>query len=79
MFVDCSSGAVTVTLPSSATLGDEIRIVDATGNSSTNNITIARNGHKIQGGATDLTIDTDRAAFGLAYYNVAQGWLITEK
>ena len=79
LFVDCSSGAVTVTLPSSATLGDEIRIVDATGNSSTNNITIARNGHKIQGGATDLTIDTDRAAFGLAYYNVAQGWLITEK
>ena len=79
LLVDCSSAAVTVTLPASATLGDEIRIIDATGNSSTNNITIARNGHKIQGASDDLTINTDRAAFGLVYYNAAQGWLLTER
>jgi hypothetical protein len=79
LFVDCSSATVTVTLPASATLGDEIRIVDATGNAATNNITIDRNGHTIQGAATDLTIATNRAAFGLAYYNVAQGWILTER
>jgi len=79
LLVDCSSAAVTVTLPAAAALGDEIRIIDATGNSSTNNITIARNGHKIQGAADDLTINTDRAAFGLVYYNAAQGWLLTER
>ena len=79
LFVDCSAATVTVTLPSTAALGDEIRIIDATGNSSTNNITIARNGHNIQGDASDLTIDTDRAAFGLVYYNVSQGWLLSEK
>ena len=79
LFVDCSAATVTVTLPSTAALGDEIRIIDATGNSSTNNITIARNGHNIQGDAADLTIDTDRAAFGLVYYNVTQGWLLSEK
>ena len=79
LLVDCSSAAVTVTLPASAALGEEIRIIDATGNSSTNNITIARNGHKIQGASDDLTINTDRAAFGLVYYNAAQGWLLTER
>ena len=76
--VDCSS-ARTLTLPSSATMGDEIRIIDATGQSGTNNITVSRNSHKIQGAASDLTISTNRAAFGLVYFNVAQGWLLTER
>jgi len=79
LFVDCSGGAVTVTLPVSPSMGDEIRIIDATGNASTNNITIARNGSNIQGVADNLIIDTDRAAFGLVYYNSTQGWLLTER
>ena len=76
--VDCSS-ARTLTLPTSAAIGDEIRIIDATGESNTNNITIARNGHKIQSAASNLTISTNRAAIGLVYFNVAQGWLLSEK
>jgi len=79
LFVDCSGGAVTVTLPVSPSMGDEIRIIDATGNASTNNITIARNGSNIQGVADNLIIDTDRAAFGLVYYNSTQGWLLMER
>ena len=78
LIVDTST-AVTVTLPTSASIGDEVRIIDGTGNAGTNNITIARNGHKIQGDASDLTISTDRAAFGLVYYNVANGWVLTER
>ena len=78
LIVDTSS-AVTITLPTSATLGDEVRIIDGTGNAGTNSITIARNGHKIQGAAQDLTVSTARAAFGLVYYNAAQGWLLTER
>ena len=78
LIVDTST-AVTVTLPASASIGDEVRIIDGTGNAGTNNITIARNGHKIQGDASDLTISTDRAAFGLVYYNVANGWVLTER
>ena len=66
-------------MPSSATLGDEVRIIDGTGNAGTNSITVARNGHKIQGAAADLTVSTARAAFGLVYYNTAQGWLLTER
>ena len=74
-----TSAARTLTLPASATIGDELRIVDATGQAGTNNITINRNSHKIQGDASNLTISTNRAAFGLVYYNAAQGWLLTER
>jgi hypothetical protein len=76
--VDTSSAALTLTLPSSATLGDEIGIIDGTGNASTNNITIARNGGNIQGAASDMTVSTNRAAFVLVYYNATQGWILTQ-
>jgi hypothetical protein len=49
-----------------------------TGNASTNNITVSRNGHKIQGAASDLIINVDRAGIGLVYYNSAQGWILIE-
>ncbi len=75
--VDTTS-AKTLTLPLTASMGDEIRILDGTGNASTYNITVARNGHKIQGGTSNLVIDVDRAGIGLVYYNVAQGWILIE-
>ena len=78
LIIDTST-AKTINLPVSANLGDEIRFIDGTGNANTNNITINRNGHKIEASDSDLTIDVDRAAFGLVYYNVANGWLFTEK
>ena len=75
--VDTSTANLTLTLPSSGTLGDEISIIDGTGNASTHAITVARNGGNIQGSASDMTVTTDRAAFTLAYYNSTQGWLLT--
>ena len=77
LFID-TSAAKTITLPSSASLGDEIRIIDATGSAATNNITVARNGHKIIGADSDLTININRAGLGLVYYNTTQGWLLIE-
>ena len=57
-----TSNAVTITLPATAAIGDEIRIIDGTGNAATNNITVARNGHKIEGATsvsyTHLTLPT---------------------
>ena len=76
--VDCSGSAVNITLPSNPTLGDEVRIIDGTGNASTNNITILRNGNNIQGAADNLVIDIDRAAIGLVFYNATQGWILIE-
>jgi len=78
LIVDTST-AVTITLPATAALGNEIRIIDGAGTASTNNITVARNGHNIEGSASDLTVDVDRAAFGLVYYNATQGWVMTER
>jgi len=75
--VDTSTANITLTLPASATLGDELTIIDGTGNASTHAITIARNGGNIQGAASDMTVTSDRAAFTLVYYNAAQGWLLT--
>ena len=80
VMVDTDSAAITITLPASASLGDFVRIMDATGNCATSgrNITVGRNGHKIQGAAADLTIATNRASQGFVYVNVAEGWVLIE-
>ena len=76
---DTTSSPVTLTLPSSPNLGDEVRVIDATNNAATNNITVARNGSKIMGLDSDLTVNINEAAFGLVYFNASRGWLLTEK
>ena len=78
-FVNTTSGAITVTLPASPSLGDEVSIIDASGTADTNNITVGRNSENIQGSAADLTISTERAAFTLVYFNATQGWLLKDK
>jgi hypothetical protein len=77
-FVDTSSGAVTATLPGSGTIGDEIHFLDVSATFDTNNLTVGRNSHKIQGDASDLTVAVERAGFTLVYYNATQGWLLKD-
>ena len=78
-FVDTSSSAITMTLPASAVRGDEVHIIDYAATADTNNITVGRNSHKIQGASSDLTVATERAAFTLVYVDSTQGWLLKEK
>ena len=81
VMVDTDSSAITITLPISSgppSLGDFVRVLDATGNAATNNITVARNGNNIQGASADLTIATNRAAIGLVYVNATEGWVLIE-
>ena len=78
-FVNTSGGAITMTLPSSATRGDEVWIVDYGATFDTNNCTIGRNSHKIQGDSADLTVATERAGFTLVYVDSTQGWLLRDK
>jgi len=78
-FVNTTSGAFTMTLPSSPTIGDEVSFVDYAGTFDTNNLTIGRNSENIQGSAADLTVGTERAANTLVYVDSTQGWLLTVK
>ena len=78
-FVNTTSGAVTMTLPSSAAIGDTIAIKDYAGTFNTNNLTIARNGHKIQGNSNSSTITTNRASLVLVYVDTTKGWLYTDE
>lgn len=78
-FVDTTSGAITMTLPASAVRGDEVWIIDYAGTFDTNNLTVGRNSHNIQGDASDLTVSTERAGFTLVYVDSTQGWLLRDK
>ena len=71
-----SSSSLTLTLPASPALNDEIQILDASGNASTYNITVARNGNKINGGTGNLIIDTDGNWTTLLYTGSTYGWKV---
>ena len=77
-FCNTTSGAFTVTLPTSATIGDEISFVDYAGTFDSNNLTVGRNSHNIQGAGSDLTVAVERAAFTLVYVDATQGWLLRD-
>jgi hypothetical protein len=74
-FVNTGS-AVTMTLPASANLGDEIRVFDATGSAATNNITVAPNGLNIQGSVQNLLIDVNYGGATLLYTGSTYGWKV---
>ena len=78
-FVDTSSNAVTATLPASPTAGDTVRFIDLSATFDTANLTVARNGKKIQGDTSDMTVATERAGFALVFSGDTQGWLLMEK
>ena len=78
VYIINTGAAVTLTLPASASIGDKVGVIDGTGQAATNNITIGRNSHKIQGDAADMTVSLNRAAFELVYYNATHGWLLTK-
>jgi hypothetical protein len=71
-----SASALTLTLPASPSLNDEIQIVDASGNASTYNITVARNANKINGGTGNLIIDNNGGWYVLLYTGSTYGWKV---
>jgi len=55
-FCNTTSSAFTATLPASASQGDEVSFIDYAGTFDTNNLTVGRNSHNIQGDASDSSI-----------------------
>jgi hypothetical protein len=78
LLVNTSATPITITLPASPALGDQIRFIDAAGTFDINNLTINRNGQLIMGEADNMTVNTKNAAFSLVYYNSTYGWRLGE-
>ena len=72
-FVD-TTAARTLTLPASPSLGDTIAVYDASGTAATNNITIARNGNKINGALDNAIIDVNQSSSLFVYPGAIVGW-----
>jgi hypothetical protein len=65
---------VTINLPASPSVGDEVHFIDSGNNLASNNLTIGRNSSNILGSASDLVVSTNTAAFTLVYVNATRGW-----
>ena len=79
LFVETNGGAVTITLPASPAVGDEVHFVDSRYTFDSNALTVGRNSSKIANASADLVVNTEGAAFGLVYSGSNVGWTYTEK
>lgn len=71
-----SASALTLTLPSSPTINDQIDIFDASGNASTYNITVARNSKLINGNSGNFIIDVNGSWYTLVFTGNTYGWVV---
>jgi hypothetical protein len=78
LFINTSGGAVTITLPATPGVGDNVRFMDLAGTFATNNLTVARNGNKIFNQTEDLVVNNADAAFQLIYTGATYGWKLAE-
>jgi hypothetical protein len=78
-YVNTSSAAITLTLPTTPSQGDVIQIIDVKGTFDTNNLTLNPGGAgKIMRQTTGdtMVISVSGAAFSLVYYDATSGWLL---
>ena len=71
-----TTAAFTITLPSAPAVGDEIHILDSAANFDSANLTVGRNGKKIQGLSADLTLTTENTGIGLVFMSDTYGWRV---
>ena len=71
-----SASALTLTLPASPSVNDQIDVFDASGNASTYNITVARNGKLINGNAGNFIIDVNGSWYTLVFTGETYGWKV---
>jgi hypothetical protein len=80
ILADTSGGTLTITLPASPALGDEVSFVDSDYTFDTNAFTVGRNSSNIAGSAADLVVNTEGAGFTLVYSGDATtGWTFRDK
>jgi len=75
-FMNTTSTGLTVTLPTSPTVGDTVAIKDYAGTFATNSLTIGRGGENIDGGAADATLSTNNNSQTFVYVDATKGWQV---
>jgi len=70
---------VTINLPASPAIGNEVHFIDSGNSFASNNLTIGRNSSNILGAASNLVVNTNSAAFTLVYVNATRGWIYKDK
>jgi len=78
-FVNTTSGAITMTLPASPSVGDIVSVKDYASTFNTNALTIGRNGSNFNGGS-DLNpvFNTEGQFLTFIYADATKGWLVTD-
>ena len=78
-FCDTSSGAFTLTLPSSPSVGDIVALKDYASTFDSQNLTIGRGGSNLNGSAADSVRNTENESLTLVYADATKGWLSVEE
>ena len=73
-FINTTSIAITVNLPATPAAGDIVAIADYANTSATNNITVNRNGSKIDGETINAVIFVNGQVYTLVYVDATEGW-----
>ena len=76
LLIDTAAAQVTITLPATPTMGDEVSIMDvsATGGFGSNKVVVNRNGSNIRGAASNLDLATNNQSIKLRFTNATKGW-----
>jgi len=77
-FIDTTSAAHTIVLPTSPNVGDTLQIRDYASSFGTNNVTLDVGSLKLGGVAANGTIDTNDTMATLVYSGTDKGWLSVE-
>lgn len=67
----------TVLMPTSVGFGDQVTIIDGTGNAYLSPISISGNGANILGDANAYVLGVNDSAVTLVYYNAPRGWILS--
>jgi len=76
LWLDTSSNAITLTLPSSPSVGDQVIFTDYARNWNTNAVTLNLNGSKFQGNTSPNPVyNTDGQSVDIVFSGTTKGWI----
>jgi hypothetical protein len=76
LWLDTTSNAITLTLPASPSVGDQVIFTDYARNWNTNGVTLNLNSEKFQGNATPVPVyNTNGQSVDIVYTGSTKGWI----